>query len=155
MKPRTPFHVHARVSVPGSAAEVLERLRTDPQPLAEQATSLAFERAAPILSEGSFRTPSGPRVAAEVGREEGLGVLVVQWYVDEEASGWPPMTLEVMVTTDGAGTDLAVVSVREPGYDLSRNRIDRSARDRLARGAVSHFLDALAEQLSPAEAAVA
>ena len=149
MTPHTAVHLHTTRFLPQAVEDVLGQLETDPQGLAERATSAALDAATPILVAGRFRSPAAPDVRARTGRAPELAALVVRWEADEEASGWPPMTLDLVVTPTAEGTRLTVLSEREPGYDLSRNRLDKAERDQTVSVAVSSFLDAIVEVLSP------
>ncbi len=138
-----PLHVHETLTMRCDAVSVAERLRAAPTELATAATADAIRTGADLLRGGRFPARALPRVESRLPDGE-LGSLVVRWSGDEEATGWPAMTLWVLVlpAADGAST-LALLSPRHPGYDLSTNRVDKVWRDRLARTAVRSFGTAL------------
>ena len=156
---RTPTFLHDTVTVPAPAEDVVRRLLDDPYGRAVRATDTALDQVAPILAAGRFRDPARPTVAVRPATDDELGAVIVQWddveqprphLRREDATGWPTMTLTLVATPVDAGTRLAVLSPREPGYDLSVNRVDKHVRDQLARAAVHAFLAATAAELQPA-----
>ncbi|HSK23979.1 MAG TPA: hypothetical protein VK906_12420 [Egicoccus sp.] len=171
------LHLHTVRHVDRPIDEVVTRLRQDIHALADAATASALDATSDVRA--GFALDVTPRVDARV-HDDGMAVVSVTWNDDsgrwppagpfpfaidptspwwhreEEHTGWPTMTLQVVVTPTVRGSRLAVLSTRTPGVDVSTNRIDRHRRDRLARAAVEQFLDALAELLAPvAEPAVA
>jgi hypothetical protein len=147
-----PLHVHTTVALDVSAETAHQRLRTDIGALAATATAEAIETTAPLARTGGFRASVLPGVHVRPTKEDGVAAAVVVWTGDEEATGWPSMVLELVVTpADGNRGRLTVLSARHPGYDLSTNRIDKVWRDRLARTAVHAFATALARALERAE----
>ena len=177
------LHLHAVRHLDRPVDEVAGRLRWDVATLATAATASALDATAD--ARVGFESDAAPRVDVRV-PDEGMAVASVSWNDDagrwppagrfpfatdptspwwhreEERTGWPTMTLQVVVTPHRrpgpgadpavAGTRLAVFSTRTPGVDVSTNRIDRYRRDRLARAAVEAFLDELADLLAPVAA---
>ncbi len=157
---------HATRQLHMTASDALASLRLDGPALAADATASARAALAPLLREGRFRRPAGPRLETEVVLS-GLVALRVTWNrndadrwppsstfatrptsrwwrSDEEETGWPTATIDVVVEPRAQGCRLAALSTRPPGTDLSTNRIDRHLRDRIARTAIEGFLTALA-----------
>lgn len=172
----TPMHLHAIASLDRPIDEVVARLRTDAAPLAVTATRTAFEQTADLRT--GFREAAAPRVDARTA-DDGMASVEVTWNDDtgrwppagrfpfaldptspwwhreEERTGWPTMTLQVVASPTATGTRLAVFSTRTPGVDLTTNRFDRQRRDRLARAAVEQFLAALRDLLAADRGSVA
>lgn len=172
------LHLHAVEHLDRPVGEVVACLRADADRLAATATTTAFERTADVRA--GFRDASAPRVDVRI-TDDGLATIEVTWNDDagrwpvpgrfpfaldptspwwhreEERTGWPTMTMQVVATPTATGTRLAVLSTRTPGVDVSTNRIDRHRRDRLARAAVAQFAVALRDLLvaEPATAWVA
>jgi hypothetical protein len=147
-----PVHVHTTVALAVSPEAAHDRLHGDVAALAAAATADAIATTAPLARTGGFRATALPGVHARPPKEDGLPAAVVVWTGDEEATGWPSMVLELVVTPAGGGRSrLAVLSARHPGCDLSTNRIDKVWRDRLARTAVHAFATALARALEHAD----
>jgi hypothetical protein len=161
-----PTHLHALEPVARPAGEVREVLRTDGTTLVAGATSLALAAVTPLLLQGRFRRPAAPRSEIEL-PADGPAVVRVAWNrdpadhwppatgfatrptsrwwrSDEEETGWPSGTFDLVVEPREHGCRLAVLSSRPPGTDTSTNRIDRHLRDRIARDAVQEFVAALA-----------
>lgn len=146
-----PVHVHVTLSVARDAALVAERLRTSPSALSAAATADALRAGADLMGAAGFRAGALPTVEARAPADDEIGHLVVRWRGDEDATGWPAMTIWVVALPDGDGTSkLALLSPRHPGYDLSTNRVDKLWRDRLARTAVRSFGVALRHMLEEA-----
>lgn len=167
----TALHLHAVEHVDRPVDEVVDRLRRGAHTLADDATRAAF------VATGDARAgfPGTPPRVDTRHHDDGMAVISVSWNDDaghwpppgrfpfatdptspwwhreEERTGWPSITLQIVVTPGSTGTRLAVLSTRAPGVDVSTNRIDRHRRDRLARTAVEQFLVALADLLAPAE----
>lgn len=147
---RAPRFLH-HLCVTGHEPDRLRALLlADPTGLAERATRVAVVRAADALRAGGFRAPAAPRVGVRPGRTGVLGVLDLSWEGDEEATGWPRLTCTVLVEAYEAGSRLAVLSSREPGYDLSLNRIDRFARHQVLRQAGADLAAAIVGELDAA-----
>lgn len=147
---RRPLFVHGDVVLPHHPAEIADLLAAEAPGLLERASAAAVAGAAPALEAGRFRTTARP-VTRIVGDDaHGLGVLTFRWQVDEEATGWPAMSVTLVAAAAPGGTRVVALSPREPGYDLSRNRLDKAARARISRDAVSGALATLAEDLAGA-----
>jgi hypothetical protein len=162
-------HVHGHRDVAGPAEQVAEQLRLHGDRLAAAATANAFETLAATIATGGFRRPVPPRVTTSR-PDDALAPLRVLWNdraidrwpprtafagrptspwwrSDEEETGWPSATIDVLVTSTDGGARLTALVDRTPGYDTSTNRIDKQVRDRLARAAIDGFLDGLAALL--------
>jgi hypothetical protein len=154
-----------RVAHPASRVDAL--LRTDGARLVADATADAVVTTS-ALHERRFRSPAAPVVTVH-GGDVGPAALRVGWDADarsttsgwfpgtsrwwraaEESTGWPTATFDLLVEPRRGGCQLAVLSDRPPGADLSTNRTDRHVRDQLAREAFERFLDALAARLEAA-----
>jgi hypothetical protein len=144
----TPLHVHLTVPLPVACETAFDRLRGDLEALTTAATAEAIATTAPLARAGGFRATALPSVHARLTTGDELSAAVVSWTGDEEATGWPSLALELVVTPAVGGRGrLAVLSARHPGCDLSTNRIDKLWRDRLARTAVHAFATTLARSL--------
>jgi hypothetical protein len=144
---RTPRFTHALRSVDADVLDLAPRMAAAPADLAQRATAEAVARTRATWATGCFRAPAAPDVAARTTGLGELGVLRIGWRSDEEATGWPQLSWTVVLEPGAAGTRLAVLSAREPGYDLSVNRFDKQARDGLLRQAGGHVADALVAAL--------
>ncbi|MFA9443729.1 hypothetical protein [Egicoccus sp. AB-alg6-2] len=167
-----PLHLHGVEHLGRPIDEVVDRLRRDASTLVDAATRTAL--AATSEDRVGFRMATEPGLDTRL-EGDGMGLLRVSWNDDtgrwppagrfpfaveptsrwwhreEEETGWPTMVLLIVATPTVAGTRLAVWSTREPGVDVTTNRIDRHRRDRLARRAVEQFLPALAGLLAAVE----
>jgi hypothetical protein len=130
---RRPMFVHHVEALPVAADELAQALRRDPQTAATAATTAAREDLATPLAAGRFRAAPEPRVRVRP-IPEGRGVLELAWRSDEEATGWPDIALTVTVAASDVGSQLLISSPREPGYDLSLNRIDKQQRHAILQG---------------------
>lgn len=159
-----PIHLHQRVPIQMNPSQVAARLRSAPSAYSAAATADALDAVADLARAGGFRARALPTVQARAPSDTEFGSMVVVWSGDEDATGWPAMTLWVVATPAGDGwSDLVILSPRHPGYDLSTNRVDKVWRDRLARTAVRAFAISLRRLLEsgveppehPADAALA
>lgn len=163
-------YLHATRPVRRSASDVRAALHAAGAALAADATTAAVASVGPQLRRGAFLRPGSPRVETEILRTGPAAIRVTWnrneadrwppagpfatrptsrwWRTDEEETGWPAVTLEIIVEPREQGAQLAAVSGRPPGTDTSTNRIDRHLRDRIARDAVEAFLGALAALLA-------
>lgn len=146
---RRPLFLHHVQAVSVDPAELVSRLTDDPWRLAVVAATVALEAAAEPLAAGRFRSSATPQVSVEAPTAGQLGVLRLNWASDEEATGWPRISLVLVVEAASAGSRLAVLSSREPGYDMSVNRIDKRQRDLVIRHLGSHVGDAILHSLVP------
>lgn len=117
--------------------------------LAERATEVAVSDANDVLEAGRFRAPARPRVEAWRARPDEPATVWIRWVSDEEASGWPQLDLALLVEARGEHARLSVLSLREPGYDLSRSRVDKQQRHQILQQAGRNLTVALAAQLPP------
>jgi hypothetical protein len=145
---RTPTLVHATALAALSPAALATAIPADPTALARRATATAVERAAPDLLPGRFHEPAAPEVSARRTARGELGTLRVAWHADEEATGWPALRWTLVIEPWRGGSRLAVLSTREPAYDLSVNRYDRQTRDRVLRRVGEDLLTALHTELA-------
>jgi hypothetical protein len=121
-------------------AAVCDALRSDGPSLATEATAAALDTVGPLAISGGFPVRALPQVVARGPVDDELGCLTVDWRGDEDATGWPAMTLWIVPTPHPDGTRLALFSLRHPGFDLSTGRVDKVWRDRIARAAIRAFL---------------
>lgn len=143
--------LHQRRPLDGSAATLAARLCGDQRRLAEAATAAALEAAAPHLAAGRFRRPATPTVSTPPVPPGAAAVARLGWAADEESTGWPALVHELVVEVDPAGAPhLLLLSTHEPGYDLSRNRVDKQQRDRLLRVTATAVADLLAAAIGDA-----
>ena len=142
---QTPLFVHDLRVLDAEPGRVLAHLTNDPQALVRQATDSAIEELGHTLAAGRFRAPPTPTVHVEVPAAGEVGALRIGWHSDEEATGWPSISLAVVIEPHDRGTRLALLSAREPRYDLSVNRVDKRQRHDVlqhAGGAVARALSA-------------
>ena len=146
---RRPILLHHLQPLPLDPATLARHLMLDSHGLAARATHAALEAAAAPLAAGRFRRRPAPDIHVTPTSPGSTGVLDLGWTSDEEATGWPQITLTLAVeaASDGASR-LLVLSAREPGYDLSVNRIDKRACDQILRGLGEHVARAVAGQVS-------
>lgn len=144
---RRPVFVHHLQTVHLDPDELAHRLTDDPAVLAADVTTAAINAAAEPLAAGRFRAPATPRADVHETPAGQLGVLELGWASDEEATGWPRMSLVLAVEAAPGGSRLAVLSTREPGYDLSLNRIDKHQRDQVIRDVGYHVTEAILGRL--------
>jgi hypothetical protein len=143
---RRPVFVHHAVASRLPATALARALMDDPGRLADQATSAALEAAAAPLAAGRFRCRPAPDTHVMPTPPGSTGVLELGWTSDEEATGWPQITLTLAVEAATHGTSrLLVLSGRTPGYDLSTNRMDKRARDQILRQLGGHVATAVAD----------
>lgn len=153
---RTPLFVHHLEPLDGQPGVLRDLLMADLTGLAERATAVAVQRARDLLEAGRFRARAGPTVQTRPARPGEPVCAWIGWRSDEEATGWPEVDLALLVEAHDAGSRLVVLSPREPGYDLSVNRMDKRQRHQiLARAGADLAVairDALVER-SPVRAA--
>lgn len=139
-------YVHHVRHTPTDPDELADRLTRDATTVAETVTAAAVDAAAPVLVAGGFRAPADPTVWTQHAAPGELGVLQLHWESDEEATGWPAITLALVVEAAAEGSHLSVVSPRAPGYDLSTNQMDKHQRDQILRELGGHVVDAIVRQ---------
>jgi hypothetical protein len=148
---QAPLFVHDLRVLGAEPGRVLAHLTNDPQALARRTTDAVVEELGDALAAGRFRAPPAPAVHVEVPAAGEVGALRIGWHSDEEATGWPAMHFAVVVEPHDRGTRLALLSAREPRYDLSVNRVDKRQRHDVLQhvgGAVARALTV--ELASPA-----
>jgi hypothetical protein len=144
---RAPMFVHHLQELSGGSGATYERLTSDLQGLAERATVTAVTGARATLQAGRFRAPARPTVRVRLAQAGDPACAWVGWVGDEEATGWPQLELALLLDAHPAGTRLALLSTREPGYDLSLPRIDKHQRDQMLRSAGPAFAAAVRDGL--------
>lgn len=164
-----PAHLQATRRVDRPASEIHAVLHAEGPALVTSATTSAVVSLRALLERGGFVDAAAPRVETSIPPAGPATIRVIWnrngadrwppvtpfafrptsrwWRTDEERTGWPTATIDIVVEPRGRGAQLAAVSTRPPGTDLSTNRIDRHLRDRIARTAVEEFLAALAADL--------
>lgn len=147
---RRPLFVHHVLGVAADPDELAAWLRADPGTLAEDVTAAALDAAADTLAAGRFRTPARPRIVTAGASASRVGVVDLGWASDEEATGWPPITLTLVVEADTGGSRIAVLSEREPSYDMSLNRVDKHQRNQVLSTLGANVLDAITRSLPAA-----
>ncbi len=144
---RTPLFLHHQVATAADPDQLRRVLTGDAARVAHRATTAALVRAGETLRAGRFRKVAEPLVEGRKAMPGELGVIRIGWRSDEEATGWPEMELALIVTAGADGAHLGVMSSREPGYDMSLNRIDRHQRDQLLRQAGAAVATAVLDEL--------
>lgn len=146
---RRPVFVHHVLASPLPATALARALVDDPRRLANRATRAALDAATPALAAGRFRRRPEPETHVTPTPAGATGVLDLAWTSDEEATGWPQITLTLAVEAATDDTSrLLVLSRRMPGYDLSTNRMDKRARDQILRELGGHVATAIADHVS-------
>lgn len=145
---RAPMFVHALQALDGASGAAHAGLLAELQQLAEQATTTAVTSAQVPLHTGRFRAAASPAVQTRLAQTGEPAGAWVAWRGDEEATGWPQLDLALLIEAGLDGSRLAVLSAREPGYDLSVPRIDKHPRDRILRSAGPAFATAIRDHLA-------
>jgi hypothetical protein len=140
---RTPLFVHHLRPSGLDPDAVLATLTDAPDVLAARITDQVSSRARTPLAAGRFRFEPDPTVEARLIGPNGTGALHVGWSSNEEATGWPQLQLAIGVEATARGSRLMVLAAREPGYDLSRNRVDKAQRHQVLREFGAHVADAV------------
>lgn len=140
---RTPLFVHHLRTSGHDPDAVLATLTNAPEALAARITDHVLSRARVPLAAGRFRREPHPKVHTQVVGPNEPGALYVGWSSDEEATGWPQLWLSIGVEAADHGARIVVLSAREPGYDLSRNRADKAQRHQILRELGDHVADAV------------
>jgi hypothetical protein len=149
---RAPMFVHHLQELSGGSGATYERLTTDLRGSAERATAMAVTGARATLQAGRFRAPARPAVRVRLAQAGEPACAWVAWVGDEEATGWPQLELALLVDAHPTATRLALLSTREPGYDLSLPRIDKHQRDQILRSAGPAFAAAVRDGLADGSA---
>ena len=144
---RSPLFLHHLQDLDTDPDTARGWLLTGLDDLATHATTVAISRAHAALEAGRFRSPAQPRVQARPARPQDPATAWIRWTGDEEATGWPQLDLSLLVQAHGDRAALAVLSAREPSYDLSRNRIDKHQRHQILQQAGAALAAALTDQL--------
>lgn len=143
-RPRFVHHVQPLSVDPG---ELATRLLDARDSLGPVATTAALDRSSDALARGRFRAPARPHTSVHPATPDELGLLHLTWTSDEEATGWPAITLTLAVEAADQGARLLILSRRAPGYDLSVNRMDKRARDRILQEVGRHVAEAVSDRL--------
>jgi hypothetical protein len=167
----TPRHLGPSRPVPADTTSTAARLRADGGHLARAATAATVTRVGPLLDGGRFRRLAAPRIETHLPADDDPVALRVVWdrnhadhwppatpfagrptspwwRTDEEETGWPTASIDLLVTPHDDGALLTALVDRAPGYDRSTNRIDKHDRDRVAHAAIEGFVDTLASLLA-------
>lgn len=145
-----PMFVHHLEPLSGDPRALYDHLLVDPQGLAHRATMAAVAGARETLAAGRFRAAPTPAVRAWQARAGEPASAWVRWRDDEEATGWPQLELAVLIEAHAVGSRIAVLSTREPRYDLSLPRLDKHQRDRILRTAGRALAEAVRGELTDA-----
>ena len=146
---RRPIFVHHVTRLPLDPTVLARHLAHHQLGLADRVTAAGLEAVAAPLAAGRFRRRPDPETHVAPTPPGSTGVLDLAWTSDEEATGWPQITLTLAVEAATAGTSrLLVLSRRMAGYDLSTNRMDKRARDQILRELGGHVATALADHVS-------
>ncbi len=149
---RTPMFLH-HIQGLGVDADTAHRwLLAKLDDLARSATAVAVSRAHASLQAGRFRAPARPHVETRPARPDEPATVWIRWGSDEGATGWPQLDLGLLVEAQGDRARLAMLSPREPGYDLSLNRIEKQQRHQILQRAGADLAAALADALPEAPA---
>jgi hypothetical protein len=140
---RTPLFVHHLRSSGPDPDAVLATLTDAPEVLAARITDHVLSRARAPLAAGRFRCEPDPKIDIRLVGPNEPGALHVGWSSNEEATGWPQLQLAIGIEATARGSRLMVLSAREPGYDLSRNRADKAQRHQILREFGAHVVDAV------------
>ena len=150
---RTPLFVHQLRSSGHDPDAVLAALTAAPEMLAARITEHVLGAVRAPLAAGRFRREPDPGIHTLVAGPNESGALHIGWSSHEEATGWPQLWLSIGVEAKARGSRLMVLSAREPGYDLSRNRADKTQRHQILHELGAHVADALLLELPETPAA--
>jgi hypothetical protein len=123
--------------------------------LAMTATAAAVSHADAALDAGRFRASARPHIETRPARPDEPATVWIRWVSDEEATGWPQLDLGLLIEAYRDRARLAVLSPREPGYDLSLNRLDKHQRHQILQQASATLAAAFADELPTAPAPIA
>lgn len=140
---RTPLFVHHLRTSSHDPDAVLATLTNAPEALAGSITDHALGAVRDPLDAGRFRREPHPTTHTRLVGPNEPGALYVGWSSNEEATGWPQLELSIGVEAAAHGSRLVVLSAREPGYDLSRNRADKAQRHQILQGLGAQVTDAV------------
>jgi hypothetical protein len=142
--------LHPLVSLPlhGDVASVSARLVDHLDDLVAEATADAIATLAPLARAWGLRPSALPTVHAQPTVTDELGVAVVGWRGDEEATAWPAVSGRLLVDTHPGAARLVFLADRSPAAELRTGRLDRLHRRRLTDVAVRRTLQQLARALS-------
>jgi hypothetical protein len=144
---RSPLFVHQLQDLDVEPDDARAWLLDGLDDLAIRATAAAVARASATLTAGRFRAGARPHIESRPAHPDEPATVWIRWCSDEEATGWPELDLALLVEAHGDHARLAVLSRREPGYDLSLNRIDKHQRHRILQQAGADLAAALADRL--------
>ena len=144
---RSPMFVHHLQPLDVAPDTVRHWLLDELQELATAATDVAISKAGATLAAGRFRAAARPHAETRAARPDEPATAWIRWVSDEEATGWPQLDLALLIEAHSHGSRFAVLSTREPSYDMSRLRIDKQQRHKLLQQAGADLATALADQL--------
>jgi hypothetical protein len=139
----TPLFVHHLRSSGPDPDAVLATLTDAPEVLSARITDHVLSRTRAPLAAGRFRSAPDPTIDTRLVGPNEPGALLVGWSSNEEATGWPQLQLAIGIEATARGSRLVVLSAREPGYDLSRNRADKAQRHQILHEFGAHVADAV------------
>jgi hypothetical protein len=116
------------------------RLRARPLELVAAATAEALASCATLLHQAGITPLMLPTIAAAASTGDEFGSVTLQWRGRDDATGWPAMTAHLVVSPDGDGSRLTLVTTRVPAPALTSTRLGALHRQRLARLLVGAFL---------------
>ena len=140
---RTPLFVHHLRTSGHDPDPVLATLTHAPEELAATITEHVLSAVRDPLGAGRFLREPDPRTHTQLVGPNEPGALYVGWSSNEEATGWPQLWLSIAVEATAHGSRIVVLSAREPGYDLSRNRADKAQRHQILQELGAHVIDAV------------
>jgi hypothetical protein len=149
-----PLYLFPPIPVDQPADEVHRRLTADPQAVVTAATAVALHRSAPLLRRWGLTPTSLPSTTSVAASERELGCVTIGWRGDEDATGWPATSAQLLVTPTGPRTcALTLATTRGPAVGLAAARLDHLHGRRAVHLAVSSFLRAVVEQVDRVEPA--
>jgi hypothetical protein len=140
---RTPLFVHHLRTGGHDPDAVVATLTNGSEELAAAITEHVLSAVRDPLEAGRFRRESDPKTHTQLVGPNEPGALYVGWTSNEEATGWPQLWLSIAVEATERGSRIVVLSAREPGYDVSRNRADKAQRHQILQELGAHVADAV------------
>lgn len=135
------------------AHQVHQRLTDDPQALVAATTAAALTRCAPLLRRWGFVAHALPTITAEPSGAGELGSLTIRWRGDEDVTGWPAMTAQLLVTPTGAADgELRLATTRPSARGLHARQLSELHRHQAIHVLVDSFLHEVADHLVQAPA---
>jgi hypothetical protein len=148
-----PLHQFASVPLAASPATVRERLLADPHGAVQRATAEALTAMGPHLRRWGLRIFALPTTEARAANPDEFGCVEVVWSGSEDATGWPALSGQLVVSPAGpVGTRLRLFARRSPHAELITSRLDLLHRQRIVHVSIQRFLRELGRQLDDAGA---